>query len=76
MAILYIIIVGNVREFEEIRQICFTANERYYLYVFLFTKDILIFYITYELMIGLVFYIMYLSANNRGGIEAILFFLG
>ena len=46
------------------------------IYIFLFTKDILIFYITYELMIGLVFYIMYLSANNRGGIEAILFFLG
>lgn len=46
------------------------------IYIFLFTKDILIFYIAYELLIFLVFYIMYLSANSRGSVEAVLFYLG
>jgi len=27
-------------------------------------------------MVGLVFFIMYLTANSRGGVEAILFFIG
>lgn len=46
------------------------------IYVFLFTADLLVFYIVYELMIGLVFYIMFLTANNRGSVEAILYFIG
>jgi NADH:ubiquinone oxidoreductase subunit 4 (subunit M) len=46
------------------------------IYIFIFTADLLCFYIVYEFMIGLVLYIMYLTANSRGGIEAILFFTG
>ena len=43
---------------------------------FLFTCDLLVFFIAYELMISLVFFVMYLTANSRGAVEAILFFLG
>lgn len=46
------------------------------IYVFIFTVDLLVWYIVYELMICLVFYVMYLTANNRGCLEAILFFFG
>ena len=38
--------------------------------------DILIFYVLYELLIFLVFIVMYLSTNARGCVEASLFFLG
>lgn len=46
------------------------------IYIFISTVDLLLFYIIYELMIGIVFFIMYLTSNSRGSIEAILFFLG
>jgi NADH:ubiquinone oxidoreductase subunit 4 (subunit M) len=46
------------------------------IYLFIFIADILLFYIVYEFMVGLVFYIMYLTANSRGGTEALLFFVG
>lgn len=46
------------------------------IYIFISTLDLLMFYIVYELMIGIVFFIMYLTSNSRGSIEAILFFLG
>lgn len=42
----------------------------------MFTSDLLVFYLSYELMVGLVFFIMYLTANSRGGVEAVLFFIG
>lgn len=45
-------------------------------FIFILCNDIIIFYISYEFMIALVFFIMYLSANTRGGIEATLLFLG
>ncbi len=45
-------------------------------FIFIMCNDIIIFYITYEFLIALVFFIMYLSANTRGGIEATMLFLG
>lgn len=44
--------------------------------IFIFAGDFLVFYTAYELMVGLVFFTMYLTANSRGGVEAILFFIG
>ena len=42
----------------------------------MFSADVCLFYIVYELLIGLVFLVMYSTANSRGGVEAILFFAG
>ena len=42
----------------------------------MFSADVCLFYIIYELLIGLVFLVMYSTANSRGGVEAILFFAG
>lgn len=36
LSVIYIIVIGNVREFEDIHQIYFTPNERYFLYLFFF----------------------------------------
>lgn len=46
------------------------------IFIFILCNDLLIFYFSYELLIALVFFIMYLSANTRGGIEATMLFLG
>lgn len=46
------------------------------IFFFIFTDDLLVFYILYEFMVGLVFFTMYLTANSRGGVEAALFFIG
>lgn len=46
------------------------------IFLFMFCCDIIFFYILYEFMIMLVFFVMYLSANTRGGIEATMLFLG
>lgn len=46
------------------------------IYLFIFANNILVFYLLYELMIGLVFFIMHATSNSRGSIEAILFFFG
>lgn len=46
------------------------------IYLFILCNDLLVFFVLYELLIMLVFFVMYLSANTRGGIEATLFFLG
>lgn len=45
------------------------------IYVFIFTSNLIVFYISYEFMICLIFYILHLTANNRGSIEATMFFL-
>lgn len=42
----------------------------------LFSGDACVFYLSYELLIGLVFAVMYATANSRGGVEALLFFAG
>jgi NADH:ubiquinone oxidoreductase subunit 4 (subunit M) len=42
----------------------------------MFSADVCVFYIVYEFLIGLVFLVMYSTANSRGGVEAILFFAG
>lgn len=47
-----------------------------FIILFIFSANLIVFYIVYEFMIFLVFYIMYSTANSRGGLEAILFFLG
>jgi hypothetical protein len=39
-------------------------------------ENIVLFYFIYELLLILVFLVMYLSANSRGGVEAALFFAG
>lgn len=46
------------------------------IYLFILVDDILIFYILYEFMVGLVFLILYATSNSRGSVEAALFFLG
>jgi hypothetical protein len=43
-------------------------------YLLLFVENIIIFYFLYELLLILVFYVMYLTANSRGGIEAAMYF--
>lgn len=45
-------------------------------YMILLIENIILFYFIYELILILVFYSMYLTANSRGGIEASLFFAG
>lgn len=42
----------------------------------LLTTDILALYVLYELLIFVIFFVMYLSTNARGCVEASLFFLG
>lgn len=42
----------------------------------MFCADVCMFYVVYEFLIGLVFVVMYSTANSRGGVEAILFFAG
>jgi NADH:ubiquinone oxidoreductase subunit 4 (subunit M) len=42
----------------------------------MFSADVCVFYVVYEFLIGLVFLVMYSTANSRGGVEAILFFAG
>lgn len=44
--------------------------------IFLTTSNLLTFYISYELIIGVVFLLMYMTSNSRGIIEALLFFIG
>ncbi len=46
------------------------------IFLFILCNDLIFFYVIYEFMIALVFFIMYLSANTRGGIEATMLFLG
>lgn len=45
-------------------------------FVLILTNNIIVFYFTYELILILVFGVMYISSNSRGGIEAALFFAG
>lgn len=45
-------------------------------YILLGSENIIVFYFTYEIILILVFGIMYLSSNSRGGIEATLFYAG
>lgn len=45
-------------------------------YFLLATNNIVVFYIIYELILILVFAVIYLSSNARGGVEAALFFAG
>lgn len=45
-------------------------------YILLGSENIILFYFTYEVILILVFGIMYLSSNSRGGIEATLFYAG
>ena len=45
-------------------------------YLLLLIENIILFYFIYELILILVFYSMYLTANSRGGVEAALFFAG
>lgn len=45
-------------------------------YILLGSENIIVFYFTYEVILILVFGIMYLSSNSRGGIEATLFYAG
>nr|QIB71983.1 NADH dehydrogenase subunit 4 [Gruberia lanceolata] len=45
-------------------------------YYLLATDNIILFYIIYEFILILVFAVMYLSSNARGGVEAALFFAG
>lgn len=58
-------------------------NSRLYIYMYtifiisyllLFVENIIIFYFLYEVMLILVFFVMYLTANSRGGIEAAIYF--
>jgi NADH:ubiquinone oxidoreductase subunit 4 (subunit M) len=44
--------------------------------VLFFCRDLCSFYLSYELLVGLVFITMYATANSRGGVEALLFFAG
>lgn len=48
----------------------------FFIFLFILANDITSFYIFYEIMIALVFLIMYTTSNSRGCIEAVLFFLG
>jgi NADH:ubiquinone oxidoreductase subunit 4 (subunit M) len=41
-----------------------------------FCRDLCTLYLSYELLVGLVFVAMYATANSRGGVEALLFFAG
>ena len=45
-------------------------------YMLLVAENIILFYFLYEIILILVFGIMYLSSNSRGGIEAALFYAG
>lgn len=58
-------------------------NSKLYIYVYtifiisyllLFVENIIIFYFLYEVLLILVFFVMYLTANSRGGIEAAIYF--
>lgn len=45
-------------------------------YMLLAAENIILFYFLYEIVLILVFGLMYLSSNSRGGIEASLFYAG
>jgi len=45
-------------------------------YILLVAENVIFFYFLYEVILILVFGIMYLSSNSRGGIEATLFYAG
>jgi NADH-quinone oxidoreductase subunit M len=45
-------------------------------FILILTNNIVIFYFTYEIILILIFSVMYISSNSRGGIEAALFFAG
>ena len=60
-------------------------NIKIYIYIYiifvlsfflLIIENVILFYFIYELLLILVFYSMYLSANTRGGVEAALYFAG
>lgn len=51
-------------------------NIQLFTYLLLFLNNMLFFYFVYELLLILIFNVMYLSSNNRGSIEATLFYAG